>query len=283
MHTGAGYYRKAPSSEIEEFRNHVNELENRLANAKDYLKELEVKAAEKRRKIQERKAAKEREAMIFMRDQLREARGRRYDINALNRGWSNTAASWFRNDNTKSVAIADCGFVALFDDETRWQVQGSVPLGLINKLKGRSMKLSKPTYVCLNPFDSSEYFLRFENGSFSGCMPDQMFEDIGDEQEKPKRVAFASGDGYVVLFGSGRTMWRNISRSLESHLRSNQKSIKEIAIDSDEEWVIVYEDFSTSVSRFCSIRDEIKSLESRGNVIKSVIFGSHGSYVIRYS
>ena len=235
-----------------------------------------LKSAKKEaaRQAAEKKAAEEREL-----EAKRTARGREETFLLFN---SDDTKDSFRSEVT-CVATNGRATIMLYEDGD-WAFSRGLPKGLYNKLHGRSLDHSRPSYVAVGT--QERYYIRFRNGSSQWAVPDGLSDELEKTSKKVASVAF--GEDYhtwFVVYTDGS--WE-CSRSIPSGLdelmdsRKNRDDLSLVTLGPDGEYFLKAQNgkmwwggISTAMSKTINKigKDRLKFMD----------FGEDNTYFIRYS
>lgn len=182
------------------------------------------------------------------------------------------------SSKVRTVALGGDGIVLLYDDFS-WSCTGGLPPLLQKALATRPTHLPPPTYVSCGSMDRC--FILFCDGTAEWNGPEIFCKSLNTHTHlTPSRVAFGRHwNSFVIVFDNGDVHFNNIPSDLERQLRKKEKlDLAEIYLGPSGEWFFAREDGSTSwMAKSCE--SATKDLDSR---ITDVIFGSFGTYIVRY-
>jgi hypothetical protein len=192
-----------------------------------------------------------------------------YQADFVTQNWSS---------NVNSVAIAGDCIVFIYDDYS-WSSTNGLPPLLLKKLHTRPTHLAPPAYVAAGSMNRC--FLSFSDGSSEWNASDAFHKCIQEQENiSVSRVAFGRHwNSFAILFQNGTIKFNNIPTELESKIRKKEDSpIVEIFLGPNGEWFLAREDGSTTwVAKSCEI-----AARDLGSKVTNMIFGSGGTFIVRY-
>jgi hypothetical protein len=179
--------------------------------------------------------------------------------------------------NVSSLAIGGQSIVFIYDDYS-WSSTNGLPPLLLKRLQTRPTHLSPPAYVAAGSMNRC--FLSFSDGSSEWNASEGFHRCIQEQNGSVTRVAFGRHwNSFVILFDNGTFRSNNIPTELEVQLSKREEShATEVYLGPNGEWFLAREDGKVSwMAKSCeSVAKEL------GSSITDMIFGSSGTFIIRY-
>ena len=200
--------------------------------------------------------------------------------------------------STLHVALGNGGYIMLWD-WVKGHAWSGIPKDLSDKLNGRGYHQSHATLAALSP-DSSNYFVQFSDGRSQWRGPEGFTEAVQQYSARPAVVAFGPHDSWFVKWDDGCWQHEGLPRSLQNMLDSNRHRavgfLSMSGIDDDDyihsdiddaAWFIRWEDGNGPAWKLTgsptSLSEAIEEIQEWGGSVRSVEFGSHGEWVLRYA
>jgi hypothetical protein len=182
------------------------------------------------------------------------------------------------NCQVKVIAITGECVIFIYHDST-WSSTPGLPPLLLKRLQTRPTHLPLPSYVAAGSM--SRCYISFDDGSAEWNASEGFQRTLEKQSEKKvQRVAFGRHwNSFFILFDDGTYHYQNIPVELQNLLQKseNLNKIQEIYLGPEGEWFISGQNMSQAY-RAASCNEVAKELEG----ISDIIFGSHGTYLIRY-
>ena len=269
------------------------------------LQQLEQERAEQQR-LEQRKRKREEEERLQQKYQAEQQRGPRI--------WARCTAQDHHlqefDREALHVALGKSGYITLWD-RAKCHSWSGIPNSLYNKINSRGYHQSHATLVALSP-DSDNYYVQFSDGSASWVGPDSFTSAI-QNSGRLSVVAFGPRGSWFVGWPSGAWQHDGLPRSLCNMLNSNRhRSVAILSIsgkrdeedsteiddfyelilgrensrDSEPAWFIRWEDGKHPAWKLMNspadLSEAVDEVQQRG-VVRSIEFGKHGEWVLRYS
>eukprot|EP00437_Effrenium_voratum_P025771 CAMPEP_0181417478 /NCGR_PEP_ID=MMETSP1110-20121109/11062_1 /TAXON_ID=174948 /ORGANISM="Symbiodinium sp., Strain CCMP421" /LENGTH=475 /DNA_ID=CAMNT_0023540431 /DNA_START=84 /DNA_END=1512 /DNA_ORIENTATION=+ len=208
------------------------------------------------------------------------------------------------------VALGRSGYITLWD-RAKGHSWSGIPNLLYNKINSRGYHQSHATLVALSP-DSDNYYVQFSDGTASWVGPDS-FTNAIQNSGRLSVVAFGPSGSWFVEWPSGAWQHEGLPRSLSNMLNSNRhRSVAILSIsgkrdeddfsdideyyelihgrqdsrDSEPAWFIRWEDGKHPAWKLMNqpadLSETVDEVQQRG-AVRSIEFGKHGEWVLRYS
>ena len=196
------------------------------------------------------------------------------------------AKNW-EGSKAECLALGDTGVIVVQRDGTCWFSSG-IPRQLGNWIKGRQKHLPPVDLVAIGP--SSVCFVQFCDGKSKCCGPDLLSEALRRrESSRVELLAFASDEGWYVLWEDGCSEWYNLPRGLHNVLNGRQKSlppVEELSIGPNDEWFVRFLDGKWKTGNLSEeVSVTLETCRRRWDIM-SISFGQDpyiGGYAIRYN
>ncbi|XRA98355.1 Aste57867_15909 protein [Pycnococcus provasolii] len=253
-----------------------------LKNAQIALKNALLEAA---RRAAEKKAAEERALA-----EKKAAEKAALEAKRAARGTS-ISSMLYNSDDTKDsfsstvtcVATNGYGTIMLYESGS-WAFSRDLPTGLYNKLHGRSLDHSRPSYVALGTQES--YYIRFRNGSSQWAGPDGLSTALHETSRTVASVAF--GEDYhtwFIVYTDGYWEYNgDIPSGLDELMDSRKRraDLSLVTLGPDGEYFLKAQNGKTWWGGISTAMS--KTIRSIGNDrLKFMDFGEDNTYFIRYS
>ena len=229
---------------------------------------------EKARQAAEKKAAEERAL-----EAKRIARGDEKSSLLYNH---EDAADMFKS-TTSCVATNGHATIMLYEDGD-WAYTRDLPTGLYNKLNGRSLDHSRPSYVAVGT--QERYYIRFRNGSSQWVGPDGLSTALHETSRTVASVAF--GEDYhtwFIVYTDGYWEYNGyipsgLDELLES--RKNRTDLSFVTLGPDGEYCLKAQNGKMWWGGISTAMSE-KINQIGKDRLKFMDFGEDDTYFIRYS
>lgn len=189
----------------------------------------------------------------------------------------------------KCVAIAEGGYVAVFDDGDC--CCHGIPNHVVTILKRQHF--SNISYIALGEHD--QYYIRKTNGKelYYGC--EEFMNAIASASTRAKLVAFGDYDTYFIVFDDGSRTWSDnldeilpdAAYSIFTNTSNNISSVWLGEYDSYDDEFLYFIVYNNGNYTYDSIPDVVSDWvfhrKRRTTKMKQVLIGNDGNYFVRFS
>jgi|AntRauTorckE5430_2_1112549.scaffolds.fasta_scaffold02108_2 hypothetical protein len=278
--------KKLSEDQVNIIQQHLAELKAALVEIDDKQRRNEEAERQKRKRLEKERQQKEEEEHLA---EEAEAKRCATEDKRVDRG--NKICSVIEQSDhvhecfSDKVAALSCGGGAtiMLYDYGGYSWSSGLPDKLYNKVKGRSRRLPKASYVAIGSLD--RFYIRFSDGKsqWDGC--DEMCEVLMKSSRNIASVAFGeSWDSYAIVYTDGGYATCDVPNELSYPMQVRRKGkgdLKCISLGPDGEYYVSAKNGRKWWGGMTT--SALQSISEYRDRVKFIDFSDYGEYICRYS